>query len=426
MPAWTGDWLRDARLLLFSQFIAMVATTIVAILLARSLDPSEWGLFSGLFGLSLALSTFVDLGVGGWLLRELSALRADEGRLPWGSASEESLRLASAVAANTLTGVLLLFGAVVALASLGTNASTSAALLGLIAYTALTSASSCLEAFYRAERRLKTVVVAVVLEKFLLLSCILAVVLFDSGLWSVGVAYVVAGLGRLTFVTNLLVARVGLRFPVPAMSDIGWVVKSGVPFAFGTVAMSVIPRLDTFLVAVFSTTAAGYFALGDRALGPALIVPVVASVALYPFFAREERASGTGWRISAGMLGVGGAIGGIGALLTPLLVPAVFGSQYDEATRVVQIMCFALPFIYANNPLLAHLYTSGMERQVLATTLVASLFGTIAIVAGQLKIGPTGAAGAYVLRQALFTLVLAALTFRDQQDTARVGAGRPV
>jgi O-antigen/teichoic acid export membrane protein len=426
MPGWTGEWLRDARLLLSSQLIATVATTIVAILLARSLGPSDWGLFSGLLGLSLALSTFVDLGLGTWLLRELSALRAGPGWQVSVSAREESLRLASAVAANTLIGGLLFFGAVVVLASLGTSASTSTALLGLITYTVLCAASNCLETFYRAERRLRTVVVASVLEKFLLLTCIVAVVVLDYGLWSVGVAYIVAGLGRLAFIANLLVNGAGLRFPPPTMSDIGRVATAGLPFAFGTVALNVIPRLDTLLVAVFSTTAAGYFALGDRVLGPALIVPVVASAALYPFFSRERWDSGAGWPISAGMLTLGGAIAGIGALLSPLLVPAVFGSQYDEAIRVVQIMCFILPFMYASNPLLARLYTSGMERQVLAATLVASLVGTVAIVAGQLTIGPTGAAGGYVLRHILFTLVLAALSVRNQQRAARVGAGRPL
>jgi O-antigen/teichoic acid export membrane protein len=417
MPGWTGEWLRDARLLLSSQLIATVATSIVAILLARSLGPSDWGLFSGLLGLSLALSTFVDLGLGTWLLRELSALRAGQGWQPSVSAREESLRLASAVAANTLIGGLLFFGAVVVLASLGTSASTSTALLGLITYTILLAASNCLEAFYRAERRLSTVVVAAVLEKFLLLTCIVAVVVLDYGLWAVGVAYIVAASGRLAYIATLLVNRAGLPFSPPAMSDIGRVANAGLPFAFGTVALNVIPRLDTILVAVFSTTAAGYFALGDRVIGPALIVPVVASAALYPFFSRERRDSRADWRISAGMLATGGAIGGIGALLSPLLVPAVFGSQYDEAIRVVQIMCLVLPFVYASNPLLARLYAVRMERQVLATTLVGSLAGTAAVVCGQLAIGPTGAAGGYVLRQALFTVALTALSVSATKGT---------
>ena len=64
MPCGMGEWLKDAGLLLSSQLIATVATTIVAILLARSLGPSDWGLLSGLLGLSLALSIFVDFGLG--------------------------------------------------------------------------------------------------------------------------------------------------------------------------------------------------------------------------------------------------------------------------------------------------------------------------------------------------------------------------
>ena len=419
MPSWAADWLRDARLLVLSQLVAMFATTAVAVLLARSLGPSEWGLFSALLGLSLAFSTFVDLGLGTWLLRELSAIGRTKGSAPSGSVSERSLRLASAVGANTLIGGLLLFVAGIALVSLGTNVSTSAALLGLLTYTILLAASNCLETFYRAERRLKTVVVAVVLEKFFLLSCITIVVLSDLGLWSVGAAYAAAALARLAFVVNLLVNKVGLRFKVPALSDIGRVMKAGVPFAFGTVALNVVPRLDTLLVAAFSSTAAGYFALGDRIIGPALIVPVVASAALYPFFSREATDPRAGWPISGGMLVVGGAIAGAGALLAPLLVPAVFGAQYDEAIRVVQIMFFALPFIYASNPLLARVYTAGLERQVLTATLGASLVGTAAIIAGQLTVGPTGAAGGYVLRQFLFTVVLTALSISAVEKVRR-------
>jgi hypothetical protein len=58
-----------------------------------------------------------------------------------------------------------------------------------------------------------------------------------------------------------------------------------------------------------------------------------------------------------------------------------------------------------------------MERQVLATTLVGSLAGTAAVVGGQLAIGPTGAAGGYVLRQALFTVALTALSVSATKGT---------
>jgi O-antigen/teichoic acid export membrane protein len=196
---------------------------------------------------------------------------------------------------------------------------------------------------------------------------------------------------------------------MPAYHHVRRFVLGGVPFAFNTVALNVIPRLDPLVVALVSVTAAGYFSLGDRTVAAALIVPLVASTALYPFLARETAASGVAWKISAGMmvLGLVGAI--IGAIAAPAVVPAVFGSSYEDAVPVVQLMLFAIPFVYASSPLLVHLYTSGKERKVFAATLAASVLGTAAILVGQVLGGASGAAAGYVLRQALFTLALSGI-----------------
>ena len=75
-PTWFRLWAADSAALLFSQFAAVVATSALAILLARHLGPRNWGLFSGFLGLSLGLSIFVEFGLTQWLLRELSRLWA--------------------------------------------------------------------------------------------------------------------------------------------------------------------------------------------------------------------------------------------------------------------------------------------------------------------------------------------------------------
>ena len=87
----------------------------------------------------------------------------------------------------------------------------------------------------------------------------------------------------------------------------------------------------------------------------------------------------------------------------------VFGDGYEEAVPVVQLMLFVMPFVYASNPLLAHLYTSGKEHSVLWATLAASVVGTAGIVVGQVSFGASGAAAGYVARQALFALALSAM-----------------
>jgi O-antigen/teichoic acid export membrane protein len=411
MPTWTAHWLRDARLLLVSQFIVVLSTTTLAIVLARSLGPSDWGLFSALLGLSLALSTFVDLGLGTWLLRELSKLMEEEQSLERRQ-EESSRRVIGAVIANASCGLLLLVGSVVVALLIGAKGHTILALLCLITYTSLLTASSCLEAFLRAQRRLKRVVAAILLEKLVLLTLATAAALLVSALWAIAVAYLIAGLARLSFIVYTIFVRDLLPVMRPTFRHIQRFVMGGIPFAFNTVALNVIPRLDTLLVAGFSATAAGYFALGDRAVGPALIVPVVTSAALYPFLSREASRSRASWKISGGMLVVGSAIALAGVVLAPVAVPAICGQSYSSAVPVVRLMVLVVPFVYASNPLLAHLYTSGKERQVFAATLVASLLGTGAIVVGQVSAGPTGAAVGYVLRQALFTLALSFMALR--------------
>jgi MFS family permease len=71
-----------------------------------------------------------------------------------------------------------------------------------------------------------------------------------------------------------------------------------------------------------------------------------------------------------------------------------------------------IPFVFASNALLAHLYSSRRERRGLTFTLAAvALGGTAAILGGQVFSGTVAAGAGYVLRQALFvaSLVVAGL-----------------
>jgi hypothetical protein len=81
-----------------------------------------------------------------------------------------------------------------------------------------------------------------------------------------------------------------------------------------------------------------------------------------------------------------------------------------------------VPNVVSANPLLAHLYTSGKERNVFAVTVVASLLGTAAVIGGQVSLGVSGAAAGYVLRQVLFTLTLAGIALVLHSRAARADA----
>jgi O-antigen/teichoic acid export membrane protein len=139
-----------------------------------------------------------------------------------------------------------------------------------------------------------------------------------------------------------------------------------------------------------------------------VIIAVVMSSTLYPFLASEPSGSRAGWRIVALLGALGSVIGAVGIVLSPRLVPFVFGSDYSHAVRVVQVMLVAIPFFFAANPLLAHVYTARLEHRRLGLSLGGvSFLGTGAVVAGQTLVGPVGAACGYVARSILVLALLA-------------------
>jgi O-antigen/teichoic acid export membrane protein len=271
---------------------------------------------------------------------------------------------------------------------------------------------SGLEAVFRARRALARVVSAILIEKGLLLLLVGLALVLELGLAAIGIAYVLAAIARLIFDVTAIVRSGDMIIGRPSIRLARYVTHESIPFALNRASLNIVPRFDTFLLAAISPIAAGYFALGDRVLGPIIIVPVVMSAALYPFLAQESPGSRAGWRIVCLLGAAGSMIAALGIGLAPRLVPFVFGPEYEPAVPVVQTMFVAIPFIFAANPLLAHVYTARLEHRGLGIRLGGvSCLGTGAVVIGQILIGPVGAAAGFTGRMMLFlaTLVVASM-----------------
>ena len=420
LPAWTGAWARDSFVILASQPLTVVATSLVAILVARELSPADWAYFSAFLGLALGFAILIDLGLTAWLIRELARIAAD-------SADEhgrhESGRLLSAALTfNAGAASALALIAFVAAALLDASTETILLLGNFVAYVGLLAMASALEARLRALRRVGRVTCAVLLEKLLLLILIGGVVvLSDAGVNEIAVAYPVAGAARLTF--SAVSTLPGVALFLPSASAVAQAIRASAPFALSAGALTFIPRLDTIVLLSFSTTSAAYIALAERVVGPALLVPVVLSISLYPFIARSKSAS-VEWRLVGVLAFLGLLFAIVGIFLAPFLIPFVFGEKYRDAIPTVQVFMLILPFAYATNVLLAFVYSARREVLVLVVTLGISLVGTGAVVVGQAIGGATTAAAGVVLRQALFTLGLIAIGFRLSR-ASEPSLGRP-
>src|SRR5688500_11616457 len=139
LPTWTRSWLADSAVLLVSQALTVVGTSAAAVLIARQLDPTEWGTFAGLWALSMALSMVIQFGASTWLLRELSHLFEDADGAA--DARARSLVRAALVLNAGLGAAVLAVGVVVAEVR-GLERGTTVALTSLLAYSALIASSN--------------------------------------------------------------------------------------------------------------------------------------------------------------------------------------------------------------------------------------------------------------------------------------------
>lgn len=409
MPfSWARGWMTDSSQLLLSQVLTVLATSVAAIMIARTLDPSDWGVFSAFLGLSMALALVADFGLGTWLLRELSRVVADGEDM---TSQRVGRLLGVGMVVNCAVALPLVVAAIVWSMADRPGADVTLALLSLLVYGGLTAGANVLETHMRARRRVRLVLSASLLEKGILIVLLIAVAVSGGGLGGIGLAYVVAGLSRIAFDAALVFGVAGVPRVRPTTRAVRDIAVASFPFALNTASLNLVPRLDTLVILLMSATSAAWFAIGDRALGPALIVPATLGATLYPFMARGAAKQAPPWKLAGGMGALGAALAVAGILLAPFIVPLLFGEAYEDAVPVAQVMLLIIPLVYATSPLLVIAYSHGRERSLQLPILALSLAGTVAIIVGQALGGAQAAAVGFVVRSALFLVVIGTVAF---------------
>jgi O-antigen/teichoic acid export membrane protein len=414
IPSWARYWAADSGILLASQVFATAATSAAAVLIARDVAPRDWGIFSGFLSVSVGLSLLAQFGVGTWLMRELSRVFAESN----GVSGDYDLDLVDgAVCVNSAAALLLTIGGIVVSVARGEPLGLTAALGFLLAYGGLYAVSAVMETHLRARRQIRRLAMINIAEKCALVVLVAAAVISGRGLWALGAAYLIPGAGRVAIVRFFVFTRERrARLAIPSLAKARSLLSESFPFALAAGSLNLLPKLDTFVVLAFSAEAAGFYAIGDRLLSAAAIIPATLSSTLYPFFARRESgARARPWRLAAFFSMIGACFAVAGIILAPTIVPAIFGDQYHQAIMPVRVFLAAMPLTFAIGPLLVFSYSLHRERSVVRVTIFSSVAGTGFIVLGQVLGGATYAACGYLLRQVLFLVGLLLMARRVGQ-----------
>jgi lipopolysaccharide exporter len=376
--------------------LVVLGTTVV---LARLLVPEQFGLVS----LSLVLITyaeaFADAGVAQalvYLPRTRATLRA-------------------ALASSLVAGVGLMVAAMAAAPLLASffHQPDVTPLARLLAVSLLTASLGALpESLLRRDLRFRSLTVSTVCRVLVTGVVSVSLAVAGHGAWALAWGAVAGSLAYAVVNWLSLAERPDLALWRTTRHDVRQVLAYGVPVAGSGLLARLIANVDYLVVGrMLGATALGHYTLAFR-IPELLIINVffVLSSVAFPMFSRVRGNMAqlrSAYLFSVRLYALYGVCAGVGlAVVAPLVVPVVFGDQWDDATA--PLVALALYAACRSIGVGANEVYKAMGRPGLAVWLSVFRLAVLvpALVVGAQHWGVLGVAWAQVATSLVFAVVM--------------------
>lgn len=342
--------LRNTVLVLAAKIVARLIALVTVIAMIRYLTEVPYGAFATLVNYTAIVSVVLDLGFNVLFVREGARHPQEIQRY---LRNVMSLRLLMSVLS------LVLFGAVVTVAGLG-----SLLVPGFLLMV-LTSYSSLLRNGLYAVQKLGYEAIAVVLESLVLLALVLWGIKAKQGVsyfvWAYAAQYAFSCAYFVVVLAVKRIAVIGWRLELPLLREWFW---KGLPFALTFVLTILYFKIDQPLVyALRAHREAGWYGAAYKPFEALLFVPMTFLSIVFPvlsIYHRERPAEMleavnrffkalllVGWPMSVGMF-----------VIAHPLNRALFGSNFDPSEPALRILSLSLGFAFVNNAFIGALSAS--------------------------------------------------------------------
>lgn len=331
---------RDLFLATTSNVAQKMIGYVVIVVLARHLDKAKMGefFFATTFASFFALCT--ELGTSNYLIRRVAE---DAGNALSHLSEVIAIRL-------PLFGVSFLL---LTVSTLLVKPDLLAIVLLSASYLFLQDLYYSFGAFFLGLRRVADRLLTALGAQFLLLGLVLAAVRWNGSLEEILACYILANL----FLVGIAVAFVRKKI---GRSRLRWklelartVLRASLPFFALTILGLLHFKIDTVMLGVMrSYTVVATYEASAKLLEVSRFVVRPAAMIFFPIcaglVARGEwpqfRAVFRKLLLVAGGLGV--AVGGVVILSAGFIVPAIFGSRYDDSVPILRILYLTVPSLY--------------------------------------------------------------------------------
>ncbi len=404
--------LRNTGSRVLATILGQGAKSLVAILVARTLGPAAFGLFSVVWTITSLATYYAPMGVDQLLIREQAR---DDPRIDLRHAVPLVLTI------STVTAGLLVGGAV-----LFASTETVLAVAAASPYVVLTAPVLLLVAMFNARERMELEAVTEGVEGAVTLSLAIAVLATGGGIVGVMLALSAGRAVHLAVGTGL-VRRLGGPVRVAA-THTRWreMLALSLPIGLTRVFMAVIKRVDIVVLGLF-VAAADVGTYSAAAVAVVLLIDLLSEMgrAAYPALSRARgpddprlhRAFAAVWQLQVLVSCSSAAL--VIVLADPVL-PFVFGQEFVPAIPVVTLLAVGVPLRTIGHLAGVGLYAVDQRRPRAVVTGVSAAVKTVGCVALVPVLGVWGAALTSVLVDALYFLLMTRLArgFRP-----RIGPG---
>lgn len=390
--------LSSSLYLLAGTLITQVGSAFAYWIVARRIEPGEFGGIVAFVGVAFAVASFADLGVNLHTTR-LMARGSDPGRAAF------RMTLGAKLAVG---GTLGLIWAIACLTMAMREVSWGGVAVWLGPFITASVAARTLEVPFRARLEMRPLAVCAAVERVVVTS--VAVVLTTMGHPFLALPAALS--------TGACVVALALWLRLdPAERAIGAVRPSGVwrlfrdSAAFGASALFIhAQRFDVALVsAIAGPTAAGLFAAPARVTGLLGSIPLALTAAIFPSVASSTDDEGRRQRplaaIKVSFIIVLPVLAVV-FIMAPTFTTWLLGESYTQSGDVLRVVVISLLPASFNGPLSAVLQAQGRERRVALILGISISIGMCFIAVGAAIADAVGAAwGLVALQLAILSML---------------------
>lgn len=254
--------------------------------------------------------------------------------------------------------------------------------------------------------------IIVVADRVLLLALGTTTLVMGYDVTALGITFVVSRVVMFVGVTWLLRRLLGSATPTYDRAVWKELQAAAIPLGFFMISLNLYSYIDTVILGAMRTNAetglygAAYRIYEGLTYPPSIVASLVTPKLSYLFVHDKARVQALLDKAVAGAAVMGVLLGGVGVLLASPLVQLLFGKDFADAARPLQILAGGALFVFCTWILHAAAIATNLDRRLFMTTVIGLSSNVLLNLAFIPRWGINGAASATVIAEAITVTLL--------------------